>query len=61
MYYLLLAVFYPLSLLPLWMLYRLSDLAYVILFHLMGYRKDVVRSNLTHYEALLPLLLRPVD
>ena len=48
MYYLLLAVFYPISLLPLWMLYGLSDLAYVVIYHGMGYRKDVVRSNLTH-------------
>jgi KDO2-lipid IV(A) lauroyltransferase len=48
MYYLLLAVFYPLSLLPLWMLYRLSDLAYVVIFRMMGYRQDIVRSNLSH-------------
>jgi KDO2-lipid IV(A) lauroyltransferase len=48
MYYLLLAVFYPLSLLPLWMLYRLSDLAYMVIFHALGYRKEVVRSNLSH-------------
>ena len=48
MYYLLLAIFYPLSLLPLPLLYGLSDFAYLIIFHGMGYRKEVVRSNLQH-------------
>lgn len=48
MYYLLLAVFYPISLLPMGLLYGLSDLAYLIIFHGMGYRKDIVRSNLVH-------------
>lgn len=48
MYYLLLGIFYPVSLLPLWLLYRISDLAYLIIFHLLGYRKEIVRSNLEH-------------
>lgn len=46
MYYLLLAILYPLSLLPLRVLYLLSDLAFVILFHITGYRKAVVQDNL---------------
>ncbi len=37
----------PLSLLPLWILYRISDLGYVIIYHLVGYRKKVVQQNLT--------------
>lgn len=37
---------YLLSLLPLRVLFLLSDLAYVILYHLLGYRKKVVFSNL---------------
>ncbi|MBS1614691.1 MAG: lysophospholipid acyltransferase family protein [Bacteroidetes bacterium] len=36
------------SLLPLWLLYGLSDFSFVILFYGMGYRKEVVRSNLSH-------------
>lgn len=63
MYYLLLAFIYPLSLLPLWVLYRLSDLAYFLLYHVTGYRKDVVRDNLSHAfpqktEAERELILR---
>jgi KDO2-lipid IV(A) lauroyltransferase len=46
MFYLLLAIMYPVSLLPLWILYRVSDLGFAILYHLMGYRKDVVRDNM---------------
>ncbi len=48
MYYLLLAFFYPLSLLPLPLLYLLSDLAYVVIFRIIGYRKEIVRDNLRH-------------
>jgi len=48
MYYLLLAIFYPISLLPLWMSYRISDFAYLIIYHVMGYRKEIVRDNLVH-------------
>lgn len=45
-YYLVLAVWYLLSLLPLWVHYLLSDLLYVILYRIVGYRKQVVRENL---------------
>lgn len=45
-YYLLLGVWYGLSLLPLWVHYLLSDLLYCIVYKIIGYRKKVVRSNL---------------
>lgn len=48
MYYLLIAILYPLSLLPLGILYLLSDVAYFLLYYVTGYRKDVVRDNLVH-------------
>lgn len=48
MYYLLLVIFYPLSLLPLQVLYLLSDIFYVIVYLLLGYRKAVVTDNLKH-------------
>ncbi|WP_443945433.1 lysophospholipid acyltransferase family protein [Pedobacter sp. AW1-32] len=35
-----------LSILPMWMLYLLADLAYVLLYHAFGYRRKVVRENL---------------
>ena len=47
MYYLLFGLFYLLSLLPLRVLYLVSDLGYFIVYHLVGYRKDVVLKNLT--------------
>lgn len=47
MYYLLLFILYPISLLPLSMLYLLSDFAYLLLYKIFGYRKDIVRTNLT--------------
>jgi KDO2-lipid IV(A) lauroyltransferase len=48
MYYLLLAVLYPLSLLPLRVLYLLSDMIFVLAYHITGYRKAVVLDNLHH-------------
>lgn len=39
-------IFYLISLLPFKLLYGLSDLLYVVLYHIMGYRKQVVRKNL---------------
>ena len=45
-YYMLLGIWYLLSLLPLCVHYLLSDLLYVIVYLLIGYRKEVVRSNL---------------
>jgi KDO2-lipid IV(A) lauroyltransferase len=47
MYYLVYGLLYLLSLLPLRVLYLFSDLAYFIIFHLLGYRKEVVLQNLT--------------
>ena len=38
---------YLLSLLPFGILYMLSDLAYIIMYYVVGYRRDVVRKNLT--------------
>ncbi|MEO8713141.1 MAG: lipid A biosynthesis acyltransferase, partial [Parafilimonas sp.] len=46
MYYLLYGFLYLFSLLPFWILYRISDFAYVLIYHVFGYRKDVVFSNL---------------
>jgi len=46
MYYLLLAILYPLSLLPLRCLYFLSDAIYGVLYYVAGYRKAVVYDNL---------------
>jgi len=37
---------YLISLLPFWMLYALSDVLYVLLYHVVGYRKGVVYENL---------------
>lgn len=45
-YYLALPFFYLISLLPFRLLYILSDGLYFIIFHLLGYRKDVVYTNL---------------
>jgi KDO2-lipid IV(A) lauroyltransferase len=38
----------PLSLLPFWILYRISDGVYLIFYYLVGYRKKVVKSNLAN-------------
>lgn len=40
------AAVWLLSLLPLWALYGLSNLLYVLIFYLVGYRRRVVRDNL---------------
>ncbi|CAL1520453.1 lysophospholipid acyltransferase family protein [Chitinophaga sp. MM2321] len=45
-YFLLLPVIYAVSLLPFRVLYFLSDLVYVLLYYVMGYRKNVVLQNL---------------
>jgi KDO2-lipid IV(A) lauroyltransferase len=39
-------VVYPLSLLPLWMLYRISDLLYILFIFVLPYRKKVIQSNI---------------
>jgi len=48
MYYFLLVLLYPLSLLPLRLLYVLSDGVYGLLYYVTGYRKEVVFNNLRH-------------
>ena len=48
MYYLLLIFLYPLSLLPLPVLYVLSDAVFGLLYYITGYRKQVVYDNLRH-------------
>ncbi len=45
-YYLLLILLYPFSLLPLRILYIFSDVAFLFLYYLPGYRKELVRRNL---------------
>jgi KDO2-lipid IV(A) lauroyltransferase len=46
MFYIVYGLLYLISLLPFFVLYRISDLFFVLAYHLMGYRKDVVRKNL---------------
>lgn len=46
MYYLLYGIIYLLSLLPLRVLYVLSDAIYGLIYYVFGYRKDVVMRNL---------------
>lgn len=48
MYYILICLLYPLSLLPLWVLYRFSDIVFFLLYHVAGYRKAIVWENLKH-------------
>ena len=45
-YYIALPFLYGIALLPFPLLYLLSDLAFFVLFHLIGYRKEVVMMNL---------------
>ena len=47
MYYVLFALLYALSLLPLRVLYGISDAVYVLLYYVIRYRKAVVLHNLT--------------
>lgn len=46
MYYLFFGFLYLISLLPFWVLYRISDFFYFIIYYVIGYRKDVVAKNL---------------
>lgn len=46
-YYLLKGLVYSLSLLPFWLLYRVSDVIFLLLYYLIRYRRKVVRKNLT--------------
>jgi len=41
-------IFKGLSLLPFWVLHRISDVLFVLIYGLFGYRKKVVRENLAH-------------
>lgn len=46
MYYVLLFFLYPFSLLPFSVLYRISDVTFFLIYHVMGYRKEVVWDNM---------------
>ena len=46
LYYIVYAVWYLLSLLPLWVHYMLSDIVYLIVYRLMNYRVRIVRMNM---------------
>lgn len=46
MYYLVYGLLYLISLLPFWILYGLSDLLYLLIYYVIGYRKKVVMNNL---------------
>ncbi len=48
MYYLVYGILYLFSLLPIKVLYIFSDLFYFLLYHVFGYRKEIVYSNLKH-------------
>jgi KDO2-lipid IV(A) lauroyltransferase len=41
-------VILPISKLPFWILYRISDLLYLVLYRMIGYRTKVVRGNLVN-------------
>ncbi len=47
MYYIVYGLFYVLSLLPWRVLYLLSDFFYLIVYYIVGYRKEVVMNNLS--------------
>jgi KDO2-lipid IV(A) lauroyltransferase len=47
MYYLLYGFLYLISLLPFWILYGISYVAYIFIYYAMGYRKEIVMSNLS--------------
>lgn len=47
MYYVLYGFLYLFSLLPFFILYLISDFVYVLLYHVFGYRKEVVMYNLS--------------
>ncbi|MEO6718842.1 MAG: lysophospholipid acyltransferase family protein [Ferruginibacter sp.] len=48
MYYLVYGFFYLISLLPFFILYGISDVFYVLLYYVIGYRKEVVMDNLSN-------------
>ncbi|MDE3145655.1 MAG: lipid A biosynthesis acyltransferase [Bacteroidota bacterium] len=46
MYYIVYSFFYLLSLIPWWIIYRISDGIYFLIYYVFGYRKNVVMNNL---------------
>lgn len=46
LYYLSLPFIYGFSLLPFWVLYRISDLVFTLIYYVFGYRKKVITTNL---------------
>src|SRR5215203_5768158 len=46
MYYIVYGLLYLVSLLPLWLLYGVSDIFFVLIYYVIGYRKEVVMENL---------------
>lgn len=46
LYYLLMAVLYPISLLPFWVHYLFADVLYLLIYYVGRYRVKVVRKNL---------------
>jgi len=47
-YYFALPFIYLISLCPFWLLYRVSDLAFLLLYYVIGYRKKIVYQNLVN-------------
>lgn len=47
LYYIVFASWWLLSLLPLWVLYRISDVLYYLIYYIVRYRRRLVRKNLT--------------
>lgn len=45
-YILIFGIWYAISLLPLWVLYRVSDLLYLLAYHVVRYRRKLVRRHL---------------
>jgi len=45
-FYIVRALMYAISAMPFWLLYRLSDFVFLILYYVVGYRKKVVSMNL---------------
>lgn len=55
-------IFYVLSLLPYRILYGISDFFYLIMYHIVGYRKKVVRKNLsTSFSEKTPQELKEIE
>lgn len=47
MYYIVYGIFYLMSLLPMWLLYILSDILAVLVFVVLGYRRKVIMENIS--------------